>query len=87
MTHSEIRDKMREIIASVLDTPADDVPDTPGLPYQLFFDSLSVLEILVSMESEFQTTLDVGEENVLEILDSLDSAANYVEQRLTPTAG
>ncbi len=85
MMTSEIKHKVREIIASVLEIQPVDIPETPGLPYELSLDSLMILEILVAMEHEFQITID--EQNALDVLDSLDNATMYLDKKLSSTVG
>jgi acyl carrier protein len=81
MTYDEIKDKVRRIFATVLEVQPEEIPETVDLPSTLFIDSLLVLEIIVTIEQEFDFSID-DDDNVLEILDSLDSIAQYIDIQL-----
>lgn len=81
MTYDEIKDKVRRIFATVLDLQPEEIPETVDLTSALFIDSLVVLEIIVAIEQEFDFSID-DDDNVLEILDSLDSITQYIGTQL-----
>ena len=58
-------DKVKELIAQQLNKPVEDITDEKEIVKDLGADSLDVVEMLMSLEEEFETT--VSEEDAVNI--------------------
>ena len=79
MEASEVRAKIKEIISTVSNIPADDIPDHASYQDDLELDSLTLLEIGVDMDYEFKLGLP---EDRLQDIRSLQDAVDVVMQHL-----
>ena len=83
MSHhvQEIKERLRELIAKALNRSIDpgDIHDK-DLVANLGIDSIVSLEILISVEDEFEIRID-DEDLDADLVDSLDHLANYVVRR------
>lgn len=79
MDSNEIRAKVKKIIANVTNVDPAGIGDGQSFTQNLGFDSLSLLEIGVDVDYEFQLGLP---EEAMRELDSVDSTVALVEKRL-----
>lgn len=79
---SEVQ-KIREIVASVLELDAADVTDHANFITDLGTDSLRVIEILTRVEQEFATTID---QSYLARMVSLDAVCRILAECRLETA-
>lgn len=75
MTRSQIQSKVRSIICDQLSLDPDQLADTAHLENDLKADSLDITELGMSMEDEFQITI---EESVLARIKTVRDAVDYV---------
>jgi acyl carrier protein len=75
----DVKQRIRKIIANVTNIDAGAIADAASLTRDLDLDSLSLLEIGVDVDYEFQ--LGLPEERMRGI-DSVDDAVALVEERL-----
>ena len=83
MQTSEIRAKVKEIIANITNIDAPDIKDDASFVEDLQLDSLSLLEIGVDVDYEFK--LGIPEER-LQSLRTVQDAVTLVENRLNELA-
>jgi acyl carrier protein len=76
---AEIRTRVKQIIANVTNVDPDSIGDDQSFTRDLGFDSLSLLEIGVDVDYEFQLGLP---EEAMRELDSLKATVALVEKRL-----
>lgn len=80
MEANEVRTRIKKIIANVANIPVEKIPDGASFRSELNLDSLSLLEIGVDVDYEFQ--LKLPEERFREI-DSVDQMAEMVLAELS----
>lgn len=80
----EIKGKIKEIIANVTSIDPAEIGDTASFTRDLNLDSLSLLEIGVDVDYEFQ--LGLAEER-MRGLDSVEQTLELVQERLAEKAG
>ena len=80
----EIKSKIKEIIANVTSIDPAEIGDTASFTRELNLDSLSLLEIGVDVDYEFQ--LGLAEER-MRGLDSVEQTLALVQDRLAEKAG
>lgn len=79
MDRAEIAGRVKQIISNVTNIPAADIAETASFTRDLDLDSLSLLEIGVDVDYEFQ--LGLSEERMRR-LDSVNDTVALVEERL-----
>lgn len=80
----EIKGKIKEIIANVTSIDPADIGDTASFTRDLNLDSLSLLEIGVDVDYEFQLGLP---EESMRGLDSVEQTLALVQERLAEKTG
>ena len=80
MKPSEVKAKIKEIIATVSNIPADDIADDASYTDDLGLDSLTLLEIGVDMDYEFKLGLP---EERLQHIRSVQDAFEVVMETLS----
>lgn len=73
-----IADKVKELIAQQLNKPVDEITDEKEVVKDLGADSLDVVEMLMSLEEEFNIT--VPEEDAVNI-KTVGDIINVIEQK------
>jgi len=81
---AEIRAKIKEIISNVTSIDPAEIGDDASFTEELGLDSLSLLEIGVDVDYEFQLSLP---EERMRGLDSVEQTLALVEERLQEKAG
>lgn len=76
MTEQKIKDKVKEIIAKVLNCKVEEIVEQGHIIKKLGADSLDIVDIIVTIEEEFQTELPCYEE--LEKVASVNRMVNYL---------
>ncbi len=86
MTINDTKDRLRRVLVESLrlDRPPESVPDD-NLRVEIGIDSISTLEFLVWVEDEFGIYID-DEDLSVALVDSLDTLARYVEERVRQPA-
>lgn len=79
MTETDIRQKIKDVIADVSDIAVADIGDQAAFVEDLGLDSLVMLEISVDIELQFD--LEVPED-VLSELHTVQDAVDFVQQSL-----
>lgn len=77
MEVGEIRSKIKEIIRNVTNISVDEIDDEASLRRDLEIDSLSLMEIGVDVDYEFELRLP---EETLQEIDSVDDAVALVRR-------
>jgi len=83
MSTDEIRTNVKKSIAKITSISFDEIPDHASYKDDLQLDSLTILEIAVDAEYQFQVKLsddDLGE------IRTVDDTVRMVQQYLTPVA-
>jgi acyl carrier protein len=83
MSTDDIRAKVKNSIAKITNISFDQIPDHASYKDDLQLDSLTILEIAVDAEYQFQVQLtddDLGE------IRTVDDTVRMVQQYLTPVA-
>ena len=73
-----IEEKVKKLIAEKLEVDADDVVGKAALIDDLGADSLAIVELIMTMEEEFD--IDVPDEDA-EKLVSVDDAIKYINEK------
>jgi len=71
----QIEDKVKKLIAEKLDVDISDVVDAASLIDDLGADSLAIIELIMTMEEEFD--IEVPDEDA-EKLSTVKDAVNYI---------
>lgn len=79
MDRQEIRDTVRRLIVGITRIPAERITDDASFREDLRIDSLSMIEIGVSVDYEFRLNLP---EERFQALDTLAATVDLVEQEL-----
>lgn len=79
MDRAEITRRIKQIISNVTNIPPDEIADAASFTRDLDLDSLSLLEIGVDVDYEFQLALP---EERMRGLDSVADTLTLVEERL-----
>lgn len=79
MNRAEIQQRIKQIISNVTNIPPGDIADEASFTKDLDLDSLSLLEIGVDVDYEFQLGLP---EERMRGLDSVNDTLALVEERL-----
>ena len=74
-----MNEKVKEIVAEMLDLEATEIKDDAKIIDDLGADSIAVMEIVMELESEYD--VEVPTEDILELLTVAD-IVNYVETKL-----
>jgi acyl carrier protein len=84
---SDTKDRLRKVLIEALrlDTTPEQLPEE-GLRDALDIDSVSGLEFLIWVENEFGIQID-DEDLSVQLVDSLDTLATYVEARVPAADG
>jgi acyl carrier protein len=83
MSTDEIRARVKKSISMITNISFDEISDTASYKDDLQLDSLTILEIAVDAEYQFQVKLsddDLGE------IRTVDDTVRMVQQYLTPVA-
>jgi len=75
----EIKSRIKRVIANITNVPAEDIADDASFTEDLDLDSLSLLEIGVDVDYEFQLGLP---EDAMRGLDSVNRTAELVVTHL-----
>ncbi len=81
MSTDEIRTRVKKAVANMTNISFDDIPDNASYKDDLQLDSLTILEIAVDAEYQFQVKLsddDLGE------IRTVQDTVNMVQQYLSP---
>ncbi len=82
MDASEVKTKIKEIIATVSGIPAADIADDASYTEDLDLDSLTLLEIGVDMDYEFKLGLPEERlQHILSVQDAFDVVMQTLGQR------
>ena len=79
MENQEIRDLIKKMISQVTGIDAGTIPDSAAYEADLGLDSLSILEIAVSVESHFK--IQAGDEELSNIR-TIDDTVELVRRRM-----
>ena len=71
MTDSDIENKIRELIAKQLDLPISRITDDKKFIEDLDADSLDTVEIIISIEDEFN--IEINDDNAEQIITVVDA--------------
>jgi acyl carrier protein len=81
MNTEEIRTKVKKSIAKIANINFDEIPDNASYKDDLQLDSLTILEIAVDAEYQFQVKLS---DDDLGVLRTVDDTVRMVQQYLSP---
>ena len=81
MSTEEIRAKVKRSIANITNINFDEIPDNASYKEDLQLDSLTILEIAVDAEYQFQVKLS---DDDLGVLRTVDDTVRMVQQYLSP---
>ena len=74
-----VLEKIKAILADQLDVAAEDITDATDIAEDLGADSLDVVELMMSIEEEFQ--IEIGDEDATDFRTVGDVAA-YIEGKI-----
>lgn len=77
-----VKKRLSEIIVGVIDCDADELLNSNPKLRDLGFDSISLIELQVEIEDEFEFLFDAIEDDFDEIFFSFESLCKYVMGRL-----
>ena len=78
MRREEIFEKVKEIVANQLNVDPKEVTENASLIDDLGADSLDTVELMISLEEEFE--IDISDEEA-EKLKTIGDVVNYIQQR------
>lgn len=81
MSTEEIRTRVKRSIANITNINFDEIPDNASYKEDLQLDSLTILEIAVDAEYQFQVKLS---DDDLGVLRTVDDTVRMVQQYLSP---
>ena len=81
MSTEEIRIKVKNSIVKIANISFDEIPDNASYKDDLQLDSLTILEIAVDAEYQFQVKLS---DDDLGVLRTVDDTVRMVQQYLSP---
>jgi len=81
MNTDEIRTRVKRSIATITNISVDEIPDHASYKEDLQLDSLTILEIAVDAEYQFQVKLS---DDDLGVLRTVDDTVRMVQQYLSP---
>ena len=81
MSTDEIRTRVKKSVANITNISFDDIPDNASYKDDLQLDSLTILEIAVDAEYQFQVKLS---DDDLGVLRTVDDTVRMVQQYLSP---
>ena len=73
---SATAEKVRTILAAQLDIDAEKITDTTNIAEDLGADSLDVVELMMSVEEEFEITID---EEAVKTFKTIRDVASYID--------
>jgi len=74
-----VLDKIKEILAAQLDVAVSDITETTDIADDLGADSLDVVELMMTIEEEFQ--IEVGDEDAINFR-TVGDVAGYIESKI-----
>jgi acyl carrier protein len=86
-TEREIRDAIKELIASVTEREPEEIPDRASFADELGVDSLMAMEVMVSIDKKFK--IDIPEEEFVKatnVDEAVEMVLRYLPVRDTITA-
>jgi acyl carrier protein len=79
METTEIKSKIREIVAGMFDLKAADIAEDKPFNQMAKYDSMRALEFLAKLENEFNVTIDP---DMLQKMLTVDKAADVMQELL-----
>jgi len=76
---SATAEKVRTILAAQLDIDADKITDNTNIADDLGADSLDVVELMMSVEEEFELTID---EDAVKNFRTVADVASYIDENV-----
>jgi acyl carrier protein len=76
---SATAEKVRAILAAQLDIDAEKITDTTDIADDLGADSLDVVELMMSVEEEFELTID---EEAVKTFRTVADVASYIDENV-----
>ena len=76
---SATAEKVRAILATQLDIDADKISETTDIADDLGADSLDVVELMMSVEEEFELTID---EDAVKTFRTVADVASYIDENI-----
>ncbi|MDR0293072.1 MAG: acyl carrier protein [Oscillospiraceae bacterium] len=76
---SATAEKVRAILATQLDIDAEKITDTTNIAEDLGADSLDVVELMMSVEEEFEITID---EEAVKAFRTVADVAGYIDEHI-----
>jgi acyl carrier protein len=76
---SATAEKVRTILAAQLDIDAEKITDTTNIADDLGADSLDVVELMMSVEEEFELTID---EEAVKTFRTVADVASYIDENV-----
>ncbi|MDQ7818755.1 MAG: acyl carrier protein [Melioribacteraceae bacterium] len=77
MDKSEVQKRVKKVIAQVLKTKGEDIPDNANFIFDLGADSLQSVELVAAFEEEFQ--VELPEDKALEV-QTVSDAVEFISQ-------
>ena len=77
MDKSEVQKRVKKVIAQVLKTKGEDIPDDANFIFDLGADSLQSVELVAAFEEEFQ--VELPEDKALEV-QTVSDAVEFISQ-------
>jgi len=79
MGNNQINERVKKVIANVLDLGVDEIDDDDNFIFDLGADSAQSIELIAAFEEEFN--IDMDEDKALEI-QNVSNAADFISEHL-----
>ena len=79
MEKTEIKSKIKEIVAGMFDLKVADISEDKAFNQMAKYDSMRALEFLAKLENEFNVTIDP---DLLQKMGTVDKAAEVMQEML-----
>jgi acyl carrier protein len=76
METTEIKSRIKEIVAGMFDVQSAEIPDTKTFTEMAKYDSMRALEFLAKVENEFNVTIDPDQ---LPNMNTVEKTANLID--------
>ncbi|HTC22512.1 MAG TPA: acyl carrier protein [bacterium] len=77
MEATEIKSKIKEIVAGMFDLQIENIPDEKPFPQMAKYDSMRALEFLAKLENEFGVLIDP---DLLQKMGTVESSTQMIQE-------
>ncbi len=79
-----MKERIKEIIGEVLDNPTitERIDENTDLLHDIGLDSLTIINLILKIEDEFEVEIDFEEFDIDENLTSIDEFTSYIKSKM-----